>query len=160
MDTTASTAPAPAIKAKGDKLKLGGSSGTGDTFRVSSATGPGSFAPDDCTGASINETMRFVESRPGVRLSPAATPDEYGCEVVVEYALAATPPAKTAAANTVVINLLDMSAPGGGNAVTASIASCLVGEYSLDAKTKPHSHRQKFHYSAGPTENLNPITFS
>lgn len=121
-----------------------------DTFRVISASVAGS-AVYDCVGGSIQETVEFVENRPGGNVSACLGIDKYSCKAKVKYQQAATPVTRgTMGDTTFVLKTFD----GGGGTVTVTVDDTRAGAANADFDSSPHSYDQEAVFDNDGTENL------
>ena len=127
-----------------------------DTFRTSAISLCGTSLPDPI-GFSIDEAIGAVESRPGTRVSPAVAYDSYGCMFVGRTVQGFTPVAHSnAAPATSSATLLDIS----GATHTIQVVTTIPWEFKANGNTKPHEFEQSAKYTAGNSENVNPVSYS
>jgi hypothetical protein len=121
----------------------------GDTFRVDSASICGSPVYD-CVGGSIQETVEFIENRPGSFVSACIGIDKYSCKAKVKYQQAATPVTRgTLGDTTFVLKKID-----GSGTITVTVDDTRAGAANADFDSRPHSYDQEGVFDNGGTENL------
>ncbi len=125
-----------------------------DTFRLSSIQLCGT-TPGDPIGGSIDESIGWIKSRPGTRLSPATAMDSYDLSCVGVFGRAFAPIARGTTGATV-YTLLQI----GAGTITITLSTMLAGAWKARMSQKPHEFEQACEYSAGDTENLAPVAVS
>jgi hypothetical protein len=126
-----------------------------DTFRTTDISG--AINIPDPIGFTIDEAFGYVKSRPGDRISPATAYDSYDLAVTGRGAKPFTPATRASATPaSISITVLEI----GQGSATFSIDTMLPGAFKANGNAKPHEFEQSAEFSAGDTENIDPISVS